>query len=408
MSQGTQEDDVVGALEALRNGAELIRSNGKTPYRGLTKEMKARWAKDIEIILSSPQADLEVIWDDLALFPNDITVDGVANAWGNMSAELRNTFRKRLRLLHSEKGASQRFSLILHFLENDPMSALEMFCEMAPKNADNVKRAIKSLLVQDYQTIQRLFPEDAPVTSLAKAAELLVGLIKHDSVENKARWAVAKAIVSVLAQRNLLSVPIFADTIQELGTVARALPATYQADLKGLPGNWQGEEESRPPNEPPSVQPQALIAASPTPASASESAMENVSTSQAGPPGITGTPISSKQRESDTKSKVSHSRDWKAFITHWRDNLKNQAEMLDLLLSSEDPATVNSLREQLMEALKAQQQAEDRASVARLSADEFERKATEAAQRSRNLEERLNDLKSCLQRAESELADAKG
>jgi chromosome segregation ATPase len=80
--------------------------------------------------------------------------------------------------------------------------------------------------------------------------------------------------------------------------------------------------------------------------------------------------------------------------------------MLDLLLSREDPVTVSSLRQQLMEAHQAQKQAEARASEARLSADEFERKATEAAQRSRNLEERLDDLRTRLQRAESELADA--
>jgi len=402
MSQDTLGGNVVGAIEALRKGAELIRSNGKTPYKGLTKEMKAQWANDIEVILSNPQADLEVIWDDLALFPTEVTVEGVAKAWKKMSSELRLAYRKRLRLLNPEKEAGQRFSLILHFLESDSMSALELLCEVAPKNADTLKRAIKTILCLDYQSIQRLFPQEAPVPVLAKAIEKVIVLIQHGSVEQKARWAVAKAILSMLAQRELFTDPLFAESIQALRTVAGALPSTYQSDLEGLLGNWKVEEKNRPPDEP-SLQPQAAIAAVSPTTSVSD---EAVNTSINEPSAIGHVPMSGNRHEADIRSAMPSLQNWKAFITNWRDNLKNQAEMLELLLSYEDPAAVNVLRKQLTEAREARREAEARANEAKLSAEEFKRKAADAAKRSRNLEELLNDLRTRLERAESELGDA--
>ena len=52
-----------------------------------------------------------------------------------MSENLRQLYRKHLRVLKAEKEAAQRFPLIMHLLETDQMAALEIFCEAAPRNA---------------------------------------------------------------------------------------------------------------------------------------------------------------------------------------------------------------------------------------------------------------------------------
>lgn len=148
------------ALATLKEAAEMIRSNGKNRYKGVTTELRKQWTLSVATLFNTPQFEVELLWDDLSLLPNEVMVEGVTSAWENMTTQQRQIFQNRLKLLPPEKGAIQRFQLVIKMLDSAPLDALRFFSEIAPKHADTVKHA-GNLLALDYQRIQRLFSPEA-------------------------------------------------------------------------------------------------------------------------------------------------------------------------------------------------------------------------------------------------------
>jgi hypothetical protein len=383
------------ALATLKQAAEMIRNNGKNRYKGVTTELRKQWKLSITTLFSTPQFDVELLWDDLSLLPNEVMVEGVTSAWENMSAERRQIFQNRLKLLPPEKGAIQRLQLVLKLLDSAPLDALRFFSNIAPRHAETVKHA-GNLLALDYQRIQQLFSPDAETPLLSQAIGKMVMLIENDSIGSNPRWAAAKAILCSLANRKLLSAPIFSDSIQKLMKIAIALPSMQKEDLRRLFGDyWLTEEaisKTGSNNRPDSLA--SVIT--------NEGDMKQGKSDEA----PESSPINSAVRaKSEEDSKSTAFSDPKVVAAQLREMLKMQVDLLDNFLLGREQSELNELRRELQQVREAERRALLRAEEQAVALDNSERKSEKLAEKSQIIQDQFEKLNARIQGIESEQQD---
>jgi hypothetical protein len=400
--------DTTIAIERLIQAAERIRSNGKTPYKGVTKIMKQQWSEQIAVLFSDPHFDLERIVDDLANLPGDAVAEGVARAWNRMDRERREVYRRWLKSLHAEKEASQKIPLVCNLLEVDSAAALEFLCEVPSKNRENAKRIITALLSQGPEQIQLLFSNATSAHYIRKGIDNLLTVIDHESVDHRTRWLVLKAGLSILSERHLQSDTESSNLLDRIGKFIAGLEPPNRdgilaelrkSDPSFLQRLFPDEAAEQPPSTVYSTGPDKPVPLDSIPPIAPH---EGIAAPPQRLPKAPTVPASIMPKPAAISPRVLTSE----LLAEWVDDLRKKAELLEGLRSALDSSQEETLRKELESARAAQQEARVAAQEAKLAAEAAENSLSETKKLLCNAETHTREIDKRLLTLEEELAQA--